>query len=347
MLSRALSLATVMLLIAFSAIPVQAQNLEAGKTPSQIFSGTCTACHKGARGLLKTVAPGALPGFLRQHYTTSSEMASLLAAYLISNGATDTRYGGGLTKQGQDSRTAPKPEAAPEQLDRQGRRLRPAERAQEAARPDVDGLPPAEAPGRRAKRLPRPTPESPESAKPADTAGEPEAAGHASAKQKLGKRGKRNREEPKGDAAKDEPAKGETDKGEAARSDTPKSDAPKADVPKNAGKDDVSNPEPSKPSEGKGETAAKPESKPDTSKSEGSKSDTTPRPDPVPAVTPAPKASEGDSRPAPASSAPPTAPAAAPTEAPAAPMPSKPAPPPAAAPAPAAPAGPPTPPISQ
>ena len=63
MLSRALSLATVMLLIGgFAAAPVRAQNLEAGKSPSQIFSGTCTACHKGARGLLKTVAPGSLPG---------------------------------------------------------------------------------------------------------------------------------------------------------------------------------------------------------------------------------------------------------------------------------------------
>src|SRR4030088_1082691 len=95
MLSRALSLATVMLLIGgFAAAPVRAQNLEAGKSPSQIFAGTCTACHKSPRGLLKTVAPGSLPGFLRQHYTTSSDMAALLSAFLVSNGATDTRYVG-------------------------------------------------------------------------------------------------------------------------------------------------------------------------------------------------------------------------------------------------------------
>src|SRR3954452_25297450 len=93
MLSRALSLATVMLLIGcFAAIPAQAQNLEAGKSPSQIFAGTCSACHKSPRGLLKTVAPGSLPGFLRQHYTTSPDMAGVLASYLVSNGATDTRY---------------------------------------------------------------------------------------------------------------------------------------------------------------------------------------------------------------------------------------------------------------
>src|SRR4051794_41833726 len=108
MLSRALSLATVMLLIGgLAAAPARAQNLEAGKTPSQIFSGACTACHKGARGLLRTVAPGSLPGFLRQHYTTSSEMAGVLASYLISSGATDTRYNGGQPKQGRDARQEP------------------------------------------------------------------------------------------------------------------------------------------------------------------------------------------------------------------------------------------------
>ena len=124
MLSRALSLATVMLLIGgFAAAPVRAQNLEAGKSPSQIFAGTCTACHKGARGLLKTVAPGSLPGFLRQHYTTSSEMASVLSAYLVSNGATDTRYIGSQPKQGtrMPSRSHP---GQPTQLDRFGRPIR-------------------------------------------------------------------------------------------------------------------------------------------------------------------------------------------------------------------------------
>src|SRR3954463_13822417 len=128
MLSRALSLAAVMLLIGgFAAVPGRAQNLEAGKSPAQIFSGTCTACHKSPRGLLKTVAAGSLPGFLRQHYTTSSEMAGVLAAFLISNGATDTRYVGGQPKQGKD--TTPegaKPAGPPDQLDRFGRRLRPA-----------------------------------------------------------------------------------------------------------------------------------------------------------------------------------------------------------------------------
>src|SRR5258708_16135438 len=156
MLSRALSSATVMLLIAyFAVIPVQAQNLEAGKSPSQIFAGTCTACHKSPRGLLKTVPAGSLPGFLRQHYTTSGEMASLLSGFLVSNGAADTRYIGTQPRQGKDAKSEERPPARPDQLDRFGRTARPAAapsqeaarpgaEPQQAARPDADGLPQAE-----------------------------------------------------------------------------------------------------------------------------------------------------------------------------------------------------------
>ena len=137
MLSRALSLATVMLLIGgFAAAPVRAQNLEAGKSPSQIFAGTCAACHKSPRGLLRTVAPGSLPGFLRQHYTTSSEMASVLSGYLVSSGAADTRYTGSPPKQAKDAKQ--EPSGQPAQLDRYGRPIRRAP-AQEASRPDADG----------------------------------------------------------------------------------------------------------------------------------------------------------------------------------------------------------------
>ncbi len=114
MLSRALSLATVMLLISFAAVPAQAQNLEAGKSPSQIFAGGCAVCHKSPRGLLKTVAPGQLPAFLRQHYTTSTDMAASMAAYVVSNGAADRRpaTGDNLTRQGRELTTEQKPAPA-------------------------------------------------------------------------------------------------------------------------------------------------------------------------------------------------------------------------------------------
>src|ERR1700704_751760 len=126
MLSRALSLATVTLLIGcLTAVGVRAvENLEAGKSPSQIFAGTCSACHKSPRGLLRGVSASSLSGFLRQHYTTSGDMASVLASFLISNGAADTRF---QAKQGKDGKQ------------------------QEAARPSDQTAEP-----RNAKRLPRP-----------------------------------------------------------------------------------------------------------------------------------------------------------------------------------------------
>src|SRR5436305_14231639 len=176
MLSRALSLAAVTLLIGgLPPVPAlaQAQNLEAGKSPSQIFAGTCTACHKGPRGLLKTVPANSLPGFLRQHYTTSPEMASLLAGFLVSNGVADTPQGGAQPKPGRDEKSEARVGGAPDQLDRFGRRLRRVP-SQEAANPEPDPRAPrpdAEIPfeggrqGRNLRRMSRP--ETPPAATPA------------------------------------------------------------------------------------------------------------------------------------------------------------------------------------
>jgi mono/diheme cytochrome c family protein len=187
MLGRALSLATVTLLIAcFTAGSALAQvtNLEAGKSPSQIFAGTCSACHKSPRGLLKTVPASSLPAFLRQHYTTSSGMASVLSSFLVSNGASDTRYQAKdqpkdqQKQQAKDARQEAKPEGKPDQLDRFGRRLHPPAPVQEALTPDAEGRTP-QGPGRDAKRLARPG-QAPDAA----------TDGRPGARQKLGKRGK-------------------------------------------------------------------------------------------------------------------------------------------------------------
>ena len=351
MLSRALSLATVTLLIGcFVAAPAraQAQNLEAGKSPSQIFAGTCSACHKSPRGLLKTVPPGSLPGFLRQHYTTSSDMAGLLSAFLVSNGAADTRYGGAPAKPGQDAKSEARPGGPPDQLDRFGRRLRPPApleaakpeaEPREAARPDADGLSPQGEPGRHgrnARRFARPG-EPSDAARPGAEGQVPAQAAtdrgpdgrKLTAKQRLSKRGKPGGEQPpKSDA----PAKEEPVKGEAAKDDAPKGESAKVEGGK---------PDDTKPS---GE--AKPESaKPESAKSEAPKETggETPalRADPVPPVTPAPSAAPAVS----AGASGGTPEAAPPLPAPAAPSPAPPAV--TASAPPVAPAGPPAPPISQ
>lgn len=144
MLSRALSLATVTVLIGcLTAVAVRAvENLEAGKSPAQIFAGTCNACHKSPRGLLRSVPASSLSGFLRQHYTTSSDMANVLASYLVANGATDTRVQKDAKegKQGKDAAKDGKQEArAPaegrEQPKQQARLPRPGE-TPDIMRPD-------------------------------------------------------------------------------------------------------------------------------------------------------------------------------------------------------------------
>jgi hypothetical protein len=355
MLGRALSLATVTLLIGcFAAAPAwaQATNLEAGKSPSQIFAGTCTACHKSPRGLLKTVPAGSLQGFLRQHYTTSPEMASLLAAFLVSNGAADTRYA--QPKEGKDGKGEPKPPVAAEQLDRFGHRLRAA--PQEAVKPEVEpheaAKPDTELPrGRNAKRLARPVePPAADGQPPAQAATERGPEGRKpTAMRRLGKRIRPGAEEP----PKAEPPTAESPKAESPKAESAKTEEPSKGEP---AKDDQPKSEPAK------EEGAKPsgEGKSESAKIEAPKesgSGSPPpvlRPDPVPPVTPAPPAaaappaasaavSSGASEPASGPSASPAQPVPAPAPSEPPPVTTASAPPPP----PVAPAGPPAPPISK
>jgi len=203
MLSRTLSLATVTLLIAgFPAAPAlaQNQNLEAGKSPSQIFAGTCTACHKGPRGLLRTVSPSSLQGFLRQHYTTSPDMASLLAGFLVSNGAADTRRAADQPKSGKPN---------PDGMAEPGRQGHGARRSVRSEEPGVaEGQTPAQVSSER---------------------GTP--------KQKLSKRAKPGAEEaPKAEAAKTEAAKPDSAKEEPTKTETGQGEAPKSETANEAAK---------------------------------------------------------------------------------------------------------------
>jgi hypothetical protein len=314
MLSRALILATVTLLIgdlATAPAHAQATNLEAGKSPSQIFAGTCTACHKSPRGLLKTVPAGSLPSFLKQHYTTSPDMAGLLSSYLISNGATDTRRDGKPEKPG----------APVEQLDRQGRRLhtatpepgkpeakpepKPEAEPRQAAKPDADGVNPQgeEHRGRNGKRLARPAEEG---VKPAEAAA-PEAGERGpdgrklTAKQRLSKRGKRIPEEPK------DTSRPETNRDEPATAGPAKEDKPTGEP----AREEASKPEGAKPSgETRPETAKQDAPKSATPKSETPKVDT-PKADTAKIETPKETAPTGQtpSAGAPAASATPATPA--------------------------------------
>jgi len=181
---RTLSLAAAVLWI--SALgPASAQNLEAGKSPAQIFAATCAICHKSPHGLLKSVSPGALPGFLRQHYTTSAGMAGAMSAYVLSNGAANRRSGDDLTREGREL-TAPKPrehEAEPRERHERhigaekpahGHAIKPKEEGSSEAdaknkKPKIDKRKPKNAPAKdEPKAASQPKPETPaERSKPA------------------------------------------------------------------------------------------------------------------------------------------------------------------------------------
>ncbi|MGY2907409.1 hypothetical protein [Bradyrhizobium sp. URHC0002] len=323
MLSRALSLATVTILIGCltAGVARAVENLDAGKSPSQIFSNTCSACHKSPRGLLKSVSASSLPGFLRQHYTTGTDMASVLSSYLISNGAADPRY----QSKDQPKRDA-KQDGRPDQFDRPGRRQPPAAPAQEASRPDADrATPPGEGtrPGRDAKRRPHTTPDA---AKPADGQAPVQAAtdSKSGVRQKQGRRGKPAAEEPPkteqappGDASKEDAsrdaAKAETAATDPAKTDAIKTDAIKGEVDKPASE--------AAPSAGESAETAKV----DAAAKENAGSEPTPlRPDPVPPASAAtasePAAGASAASPPPITATAPAAPTVTPAGAPVPPI---------------------------
>jgi hypothetical protein len=339
MLSRARYLAAVTLLVGCLAAPAawaQATNLEAGKSASQLFAGTCNACHKSPRGLLKTVSAASLPGFLREHYTTSGDMASQLSSFLISNGASDSRQ----AKQGADKDK----QGAADPADRQGRKMRNAP-AQEAARPDADA-PAGESGRERRKRLARPG-EPSEDAKPlanAPAAIERSPEGRKlSAKQRLG----RPVEEPptaKGETPKAEPGADDKPKGEVAKEELGNAERTKPDAESKTNEAKTND---TKPAEAKSTEAKSTAIKSEPANMEAPKDGTSGekamvRRDPVPPVTPAPPAA---STPAPAVASSGSAEPAAPRPpALASPEPSAVT---ASAPPPPPSAGPPAPPISQ
>jgi hypothetical protein len=69
---------------AFASGSAPAQDLTAGKTPAQLFRSDCAECHRSPSGIARTRDARALADFLREHYTTKSETAGALAAYVSS-----------------------------------------------------------------------------------------------------------------------------------------------------------------------------------------------------------------------------------------------------------------------
>lgn len=93
----------------------QQTDYSAGKTPAQLFSGDCSACHQSPRGLAKGKDQSSLANFLREHYTTKAETAGSIAAYLLGNPgpAQEPRNNAGRTPRGTPASAPPAAAAAP------------------------------------------------------------------------------------------------------------------------------------------------------------------------------------------------------------------------------------------
>src|SRR5215468_8329261 len=57
-------------------------NLDQGKTAAQLYASNCATCHESLASIRNTKSFFELKSFLSQHYTSNSESAANLAAYL-------------------------------------------------------------------------------------------------------------------------------------------------------------------------------------------------------------------------------------------------------------------------
>jgi len=69
----------------------QAQNIDEGKSATQLFSATCVNCHRNPGALAKGRFRATLFPFLQDHYTTNAAEAWALASYLASVDAPPAR----------------------------------------------------------------------------------------------------------------------------------------------------------------------------------------------------------------------------------------------------------------
>jgi mono/diheme cytochrome c family protein len=77
-------IAVVAVMAALGSPAAVAQNLDQDKPAAKIFSESCAACHRSARGLAKGRFRLTLYMFLQQHYASNSSSAWALTSYLES-----------------------------------------------------------------------------------------------------------------------------------------------------------------------------------------------------------------------------------------------------------------------
>jgi hypothetical protein len=175
---------TIGIIAALAPAMARAQtNIDQGKSASQIFSNACAECHKSASALRKGKSAAAVAEFLREHYTTGSQQAASLAAYVVGGRDTVAAPAAGQKPPAdhaqkpakpEESATAnakPRPDAKPKEEATQGGT---ATFMNPVAHPEPSPTRPATATRTRRKDQATPTPDQPQ--EPAEVAHVPAAA---------------------------------------------------------------------------------------------------------------------------------------------------------------------------
>jgi hypothetical protein len=121
--------------------PAGAQNIDAGKTPAQLYASSCGVCHRSPGELRATGK--ATPAFLRQHYTTSREEAAAMAAYVRSGPISESASRAPATQRRPATSASAPPEPEPASRSRRPPRIDQARTTDEpAAVPNRQRKPP-------------------------------------------------------------------------------------------------------------------------------------------------------------------------------------------------------------
>jgi hypothetical protein len=120
----------------FDGAAIAQDNLDAGKSPAQIFAATCSTCHHRPQEVSRANAR-----FLRGHYTTGPAEASAMARYLASLPYTP--------RAADKKRQPPEAPAASRRKPRDEAKERPKEQAREHAKEQGKGEPKASSASRK------------------------------------------------------------------------------------------------------------------------------------------------------------------------------------------------------
>src|SRR5215813_13008901 len=95
-------------------------NLDQGKTAAQLYASACATCHKSPQSVFTTKRFFGLETFLREHYTSSSDSAAILAAYLKAQGkpSVESQRSRAAKQTGQARSAEPTPSASEEDIPR-------------------------------------------------------------------------------------------------------------------------------------------------------------------------------------------------------------------------------------